>query len=122
MTGKRKAQPGPAARSPRKKTKSNSSRSSTKSTSKPPRKSSNLLENCGFKLSDPRNPLAGTVVDDILPIIYDQRGRIGQTERGEEESNKENTKISLDDDEVLDLPDLPFKIFLLQFSGALFFC
>ena len=101
MTVKRKTESGPAARSPKKKAKSNSSRapSSTKSTSNPPRKSANLLGNRGFKLRDPKNPLAGTVVDDILPSVDDQHGGIRERERREEDSDKENATISLDDDD-----------------------
>ncbi|MCJ1345548.1 hypothetical protein MMC31_003755 [Peltigera leucophlebia] len=66
--------------------------------------------NRGFKLRDPKNPLAGTVVDDILPRVDDQHGGIRERERREEDSDKENTTISLDDDDILDQPDLPFKV------------
>ncbi|MCJ1344549.1 hypothetical protein MMC31_002752 [Peltigera leucophlebia] len=84
--------------------------SSTKSTSKPPRKSANLLGNSGFKLRDPKNPLAGTVVDDILPRVDDQHGGIRERKRREEDIDKENDTISLDDDDILDQPDLPFTV------------
>lgn len=112
MTLKRKTELGPAARSPKKKTKSNSSRAptSTKSTSIPARKSSNLLGNRGFKLRDPINPLAGTVVDDILPRNDDHQGGISERERREEDNDKENSTILLDNDDILDQPDLPFTI------------
>lgn len=49
-------------------------------------------------------------MDDILPLINDQRGGIRETEKDEEESDEENTTITLDDNEVLDLPNLPFTV------------
>lgn len=120
MTLKRKtAELGPAAHSSKKKPKSNTSRapSSTKSTSAPARKSANLLGNRGFKLRDPMNPLAGTVVDDILPRNENQHGGTSERERREEDSDKEDSTILLDDDDVLDQPDLPFTV---QWSTVFF--
>lgn len=85
--GKRKPEPGPAARSPKKKPKTTSSRSnaSTKSSSKSSQKPAGLLENRAFKIWDPANPLAdplaGTVVDDLLPQVEDEiRSSSGRSE------------------------------------------
>lgn len=55
-------------------------------------------------------PLSGTVVDDILPRVEDQRGGIAESGRREKDSDKENTTISLDGDDILDQPDLPFTV------------
>lgn len=49
-----------------------------------------------------------TVVADILPRVDDQYDGIRERERREENIDKENTTISLDDDDVIDQPDLPF--------------
>lgn len=113
--GKRKPELGPAARSPKKKTKTSSSRSSasTKPSSKSSRKPAGLIENRPFRLRDPANPLAGTVVDDLLPQVENERERSWRSEgrqRRQYESNRENNTILPDDDDVLDVPDLPFTV------------
>lgn len=114
--GKRKSESGPAARSPKKKPKTTSSRSnaSTKSSSKSSQKPASLLENRAFKLRDPANPLASTVVDDLLPQVEDEirssSGRFERQQRRQEESEREHSTILPDDDDVLDVPNLPFTV------------
>lgn len=112
MTVKQKTKSGLTARSPKKKVKSNSSRafSSTKSTTNLLQKSANLLKNCGFKLQDFKNLLAGTVLDVILPRVDDQHSGIRERDIREEDSDKENTTISLDYDDILDQSDLLFIV------------
>lgn len=114
--GKRKPEPGPAARSPKKKPKTTASRSnaSTKSSSKSSQKPAGLLENRSFKIWDPANPLAGTVVDDLLPQVEDEirssSGRSERQQRRQEESDREHSTILIDDDDILDVPNLPFTV------------
>lgn len=109
--GKRKSEPGPAARSPKKKSKTSSRPTSNKSSAR----SSQKTENRAFRLWDPANPLAGTVVDDFLSHIEDEirssSGRFeGQRQRQEESNREHKSTIVPDDDDVLDIPDLPFTV------------
>lgn len=57
--------------------------------------------------------LAGTVVGDLLPQVENEREgswRLEGRQRRQDKSDRENSTVLSDDDDILDVPDLPFTV------------